>query len=45
MGIRCDVVPVPVKHHGRVTSTKVGLSELYLHAKPIFMNKWKHKIV
>jgi GT2 family glycosyltransferase len=45
MGIRCDVVPVPVKHHGRITSTKVGLSELYLHAKPIFMNKWKHKIV
>lgn len=44
MGIRCSVVPVPVKHYGKVTSKKVGLSELYQHAKPIFLKKWKGKI-
>lgn len=43
LGIQCDVVPVPVKHLGKATSKKLGLSSLYLHAKPIFLKKWGSK--
>jgi GT2 family glycosyltransferase len=43
LGIQSDVVPVPVKHLGKATSKKLGLSELYLHAKPIFLKKWGAK--
>jgi GT2 family glycosyltransferase len=42
--IPCEVVPVPVNHLGKATSKKLGLSGLYQHAKPIFMNKWKERV-
>lgn len=44
LGITCEVIPVPVRHIGKVTSKKVGISSLYLHAKPIFIKKWKGKV-
>jgi GT2 family glycosyltransferase len=39
--IPCEVVPVPVKHLGKATAKLLGVSELYLKAKPIFMAKWR----
>ena len=39
------VQSVPVHHFGKQTSAKVGLSQLYMHAKPIFTAKWKGKLV
>lgn len=39
-GYQCDVIPVPVKHLGKATSKKLNLSELYLHAKGVFVKKW-----
>ena len=44
LNIPCEVVPIPVKHFGKATSKKFGLSELYLHSKPIFLDKWKGKV-
>lgn len=43
LGIQSEVIPVPVKHLGKATSKKLNLSELYLHAKGIFMKKWGEK--
>lgn len=42
--IPCEVVPVPVNHFGKATSKKLGLSGLYQHAMPIFINKWKDRV-
>jgi len=42
--IPCEVVSVPVNHFGKATSTKLGLSGLYLHAKPIFLKKWEGRV-
>ncbi len=39
------VQAVPVHHFGKQTSAKVGLSQLYMHAKPIFTAKWKGKLI
>lgn len=45
LNIPMIVQAVPVHHFGKQTSTKVGLSQLYMHAKPIFTAKWKGKLV
>lgn len=45
IGVKFEVIQVPVKHYGKATSKNIGLSALYQHAKPIFMNKWKGKII
>lgn len=39
-----EVLGVPVKHFGKATSKKLGLSKLYTHAKPIFLAKWSERI-
>lgn len=38
------VVDVPVKHFGKMTSKKVGLSSLYVPAQKIFKDKWLPKL-
>lgn len=45
LGFGFKIQPVPVVHFGRVTSTSVGLSHLYLPAKKIFTDKWKNSII
>lgn len=42
--IPCEVVPVPIKHLGKATSKQLGITDLYLKAKPIFLKKWKGKV-
>lgn len=42
--ISFKIVPVPVIHFGKTTSKKIGLSELYLNAKKIFVNKWSGRL-
>ncbi|MFA5758931.1 MAG: glycosyltransferase [Clostridia bacterium] len=44
LNISSLIIPVPVKHLGKASSKKLGVSNLYLNAKPIFMNKWKNKV-
>lgn len=43
-GISCELIKIPVKHFGKATSKRLGISKLYLHAKPLFLAKWKGKI-
>ncbi|NJO18391.1 MAG: glycosyltransferase [Thioploca sp.] len=43
LGIGFEIVDVPVMHIGKMTSKKVGLSELYLDAKKKFIEKWGAK--
>lgn len=38
------IVSVPVYHFGKMTSKKLNLSQLYLGAKRIFVNKWSGKL-
>ena len=42
-GIPTQIVPVPVIHFGKMTSKKLNISELYLNARTIFVNKWLSK--
>lgn len=44
LNIQFKVVDVPVKHFGKMTSKKIGLSSLYLPAQKIFKNKWLNKL-
>jgi GT2 family glycosyltransferase len=44
LNIVCEIIPVPVKHFGKATSKKLGLNELYLRAKNIFLNQWQGKL-
>ena len=39
-----EIVPVPVKHFGKATSKKMGISRLYQYAKPLFLAKWKDRV-
>lgn len=43
-GIPSEVVSVPVKHLGKATSKQLGISDLYMKAKPIFLKKWKGNV-
>lgn len=40
LGIRIEVVNVPVVHFGRQTSAQLNTHELYKSARKIFVNKW-----
>jgi len=40
LGIPFKIVPVPVIHFGKMTSKKIGLSDMYLESKRIFITKW-----
>lgn len=44
LNINMKIVPVPVIHLGKQTTSKVGLSNLYLSAKEKFIQKWQNKI-
>lgn len=44
MGLRQSIVPVPVKHYGRVTGKKVGLSNLYNQSRKTFLELWETRI-
>lgn len=43
LGIEFIVEDIPVKHIGRVTGKKVGLSSMYSASRNIFMNIWNDK--
>jgi GT2 family glycosyltransferase len=42
-GIALKVVPVPVRHLGKMTSKKLDTLKLYLPAKEKFITKWKDR--
>ena len=42
-GIELRIVGVPVRHIGKVTITKVGISELYTKSKKTFIEIWGNK--
>lgn len=44
LGIPAEIVPVPVRHFGKATSKNLGINNLYLNAKSIFLAKWKGNI-
>lgn len=44
LGIPAEIVPVPVRHFGKATSKNIGINDLYLNAKSIFLKKWKGNI-
>ncbi len=44
MGMKLKVVPVPVKHFGRMTSKKANLKSLYLESQKTFKEIWKSKM-
>lgn len=44
LGITLEVVKTPLHHFGRVTSSKIGLSEMYKESYKIFSNYWRKKI-
>jgi hypothetical protein len=39
-GYKFSIIDVPVRHIGKVTSSKIGLSKLYLESKNKFKEKW-----
>lgn len=43
LGIPMEVVKTPLHHFGRVTSSKMGLSNLYQQSYGIFSSYWKDK--
>ena len=43
MGIELRIVDVPVRHIGKVTSSKMGISELYVKSKKTFIEIWGKK--
>jgi GT2 family glycosyltransferase len=45
LNINCNLIGVPVKHFGRMTSKKVGMSKLFPVALEIFRKKWQGKLV
>lgn len=44
MGLKQSIVSVPVKHYGRVTGKKVGLSNLYNQSRQTFLELWQSRI-
>ena len=44
LNIRFKIVTIPVVHFGRATSKKIGLNNLYVSAKNIFVKKWINRI-
>lgn len=44
LNIPFKIVSVPVIHFGQTTSKKIGLNNLYVKAKTIFVKKWKNRI-
>lgn len=40
MGLKQSIIPVPVRHFGRVTGKKLGLSNLYSKSRNIFLELW-----
>jgi GT2 family glycosyltransferase len=38
--IPCEVVYIPVRHFGKATSSKLGISGLYQKSRAVFVNKW-----
>jgi GT2 family glycosyltransferase len=44
LGIKLKIIDVPVRHIGRVTGKKVGLSELYSQSKKTFIEIWGKKL-
>lgn len=43
LGIQLKIIPVPVKHIGRVTGQKVGLKDLYIQSRKTFLEIWGRK--
>jgi hypothetical protein len=39
-----EVVKMPLHHFGRVTSSKLGLSEMYKKSFKIFENYWRSRV-
>lgn len=44
LNIPFKITPVPVVHFGKTTSRKIGLNDLYVRAKIVFVKKWKNRI-
>jgi GT2 family glycosyltransferase len=44
LGITMEVVKTPLHHFGRMTSSKIGLSEMYKKSYNTFSKYWKEKI-
>lgn len=44
MGIKQSIIQVPVKHIGRVTGKKVGLSNLYNQSRKTFLELWENRV-
>jgi GT2 family glycosyltransferase len=44
LGIGMEVVKMPLHHFGRVTSSKLGLSEMYKKSFKIFENYWRSRV-
>jgi GT2 family glycosyltransferase len=44
LNIPFKIVPVPVVHFEHMTAKKIGLNNLYMHAKTIFVKKWQNRI-
>jgi GT2 family glycosyltransferase len=42
--IPLETTSVPIKHLGKATSKQLGISDLYLKAKSIFLKKWKDNV-
>lgn len=43
MGVKLEIVNIPVRHFGKVSTDKSRVSKLYLNGKNIFLKKWKVK--
>jgi GT2 family glycosyltransferase len=43
LGIELKLIPVPVRHIGRVTGKKLGLSKMYEQSKKTFLELWGNK--
>jgi GT2 family glycosyltransferase len=44
LGIKSEIIPVPVKHFGKATAKNIGVNELYQSARNVFLNKWQGKV-
>lgn len=40
LGFQFSTAPVPVVHFGRVTSSSIGLSQMYSRSRNVFVKKW-----
>lgn len=44
LGIKMQIVDIPVVHFGRVSSAQINTNLLYKQSREIFIKKWKNKV-